>query len=586
MKATAVRSLLILAGEVRWAVLLAGVAGAATVFAAVGLLGTGAWLIATAAFQPALAEIQVAVVGVRFFGISRAVLRYLERLVAHDATLRMIARLRIWFVGALEPLAPAPLVERRSGDLLARAVSDIATIEPFVVRCLGPFVAAVLVGAGTTAFLALVADSAAIPFALGYGSLSVVVPALVLLRSRRYQHQLSAARSRMSTAIVDLVQGLADLVVFDADTAQRRRVTEAADNWRRARLAGADFDALATGLGVLITHGTVVAILVAAIAPIRAGDLDPVMLGVLCLVAAAAFEAAVGLPSAARDLHHQVESMDRLLEVAELPPAVVSPTNPVQPVWLARAQSPEIRIEGLGFIFPGNNAPTLEGLDLVIKAGERLAVVGPTGCGKSTLAALLVRTWDPQVGAIRYGDHDLCDLPLTGLRRRVALVAQNPWLFAGTIAENLRLVAPAASMQELEGACEAASLLETIRSLPDGFEAYVGEHGASLSGGQRQRLTVARALLQDPAVLILDEATSALDEATALRMLAGVDARLVGRTQIHITHRLSEMERYDRIVVMDRGRFVEVGRHADLLEASRCYHGLWQAQIGALGANT
>lgn len=580
--ARVIRSLLAAAGEVRWAVLLTGVAGAATVAAAVGLLGTGAWLIATAALQPALAEIQVAVVGVRFFGISRAVLRYLERLVAHDATLRLLARLRTWFVAVLEPLAPARLVEHTSGDLLARAVSDVAALEPLVVRCLGPFAAAALVGVGMTVFLALVADTAAIPFGLGFVLLSLLVPLIVLFRNGRVQPNLSSARARISNGMVDLVQGLPDLVAFAADADQRRRVAKAADDWRRERRSGADFDALAAGLGVLITHGTVVAVLVASIPAVRAGGLEPVMLGVVCLVALAAFEAVTGLPAAARDLHHQLIAMDRLLEVAEIPPAVVQPTAAIRPSWLVRGDSSEIRIDRLWFTYPGSADATLENLDLMIDPGERLAIVGPTGCGKSTIAALLLRTWDPQQGAIRYGGQDLRELDLEGLRRRVGLVAQRPFLFAGTIAENLRLVAPEATMRDIEDACESASMLETIKGLPDGFETDVGEHGGRLSGGQRQRLTVARALLQNPAVLILDEATSALDQATAQRVLTGIDTWMGRRTQIHITHQLMEMERYDRILVMERGRFVEMGRHADLLEDAGAYSSLWNAQEGAL----
>jgi ATP-binding cassette subfamily C protein CydC len=576
VKSDPVLLVLRLALQERSAILLAGLTGAATVGAAVGLLGTGAWLIATAALQPAIADIQVAVVGVRFFGISRAVMRYLERLVAHDATFRMLARVREWFMEVLVPLAPARLVDRSSGDLVARGVSDVQALEPLVVRVFGPAVAAFVVGAGATLFLALVADTAALPFAAGYLGLAVGIPLLVVISRRRHRAGVAEARASLSSAVVDLTQGLADLVAFGRASEARERTVSASESLRSRTRADADNDAVTAGLSTAFTHGTGLLVVLLAVPAVRAGSLDPVMLGVLGLVAVAAFEAAAALPPAARELEDQLHAARRLVEIAELVPAVAAVSDAAGAVPARRRA--DIVLEDVSFTHPGAMAPALDGVSLSIPAGSRLAVVGATGSGKSTLGSLLARVWDPDHGRVLVDGDDLRSLPLEGHRRRLGVVGQRPFLFAGTVAENLRLVAADAPEAELRRALEIAGLWRDVDSWPDGLKTPVGEHGRRLSGGQRQRLAVARAVLQDPAILILDEATSALDPPTAWAMLEALDGALGDRTRIHITHRLVDMEGYDRIAVLDRGRLVQQGRHRDLVDQDGVYRQLIRAQ--------
>ena len=561
------------------AVLLAGTAGAATIGAAVGLLGTGAWLIATAALQPAIAEIQVAVVGVRFFGIMRAVMRYLERLVAHDATFRLLSRARIWFVETLVPLAPARLVERRSGDLVARGISDVQALEPLVVRFLGPVVAAVLVGATTTAFLAIVADRVAALFLMGFVLLGVVAPLLLQLRRGRRRTSRAARRAAHSAALVDYCQGMSDLVAFGAEATQRQRVLDRARTVRRAKRREADLDALASGVAVILTHGTGLAVVLLAIPAVRAGNLDPVMLGVLGLVAVASFEAVSGLPAAVRDLDHQLQSAERLAEIAELQPAVEDSPRTAGTVGVS---APTIRFEGVRFTHRGALRPTLEEIDLELAAGENVAIVGATGCGKTTLAALLARVWDPEHGRILVDGIDIRELPMEAHRRRLGVVTQRPFLFSGTVAENLRLVARDADEAELDLALDAAGLSKAVAEWPAGLQTPVGEHGRRLSGGEQQRLAVARALLVKPQIAILDEVTSALDPATARRMLDGIDRTLVGSTRLYVTHRLVDMSRYDRVIVMQNGRISQTGRHEELAAERGVYRDLLARQAGRL----
>jgi ATP-binding cassette subfamily C protein CydC len=503
-------------------------------------------------------------------------MRYLERVVAHDATFRMLARVREWFMGVLVPLAPARLVDRSSGDLVARGVSDVQALEPLVVRVFGPAVAAFVVGAGTTVFLTAVADTAALPFALGYLGLAVGLPVAVLAWRERHHAGVAAARAAVSTAVVDLTQGLADLVAFGCDGAARRRTMDASECLRRISLADADTDAVTAGLATALTHGTGLLVVILGVPAVRAGSLDPVMLGVLGLVSVAAFEAAAGLPSAARELDDQLRAASRLTEIADLEPAVSDPVGAVGAP--AASPSASIRFEEVEFTHPGGARPALEAMSLEIAAGSKVAVVGATGSGKTTLGALLARAWDPDRGQILIDGADLRHLPIQGHRRRLGVVGQNPFLFAGTVAENLRLVAPAATDDDLRRALEIACLWTTVEAWPRGLKTPVGEHGRQLSGGQRQRLAVARAVLQDPAILLLDEVTSALDPATARAMFAALDAALEERTRIHITHRLVDMEGYDVIVVLDRGRLVQRGRHEELIALDGVYRDLIRAQ--------
>ena len=550
--------------------------GVATVASGVGLMGTAAYLIAAAALQPSIAELQVAIVGVRFFGLGRGIFRYLERLASHRLTLRLLGRLRVWFYEALEPLAPARTLSMRSADLLTRVVADVESLQELYIRVLAPPLVAVAIGAGTGFFIGAFHLSLAVLFLGLFTAAGIGIPAGIHVLGKGVGNRLTRTRSDLAAAIVDGIQGMADLLACGQGATQRHRVEELSLRLVQDRERASRVEALGTAAMTFATHATVLIVLVIAIPIVRAGFMDGIGLAVVCLVAMAAFEAVQPLPTAARHLSEQLSAGRRVFAVIDARPVV---EEPVRPATVSRDLfPPAVEARGLEFTYPGSNAPALAGLDFELPAGCRLAVVGPSGAGKSTLAQLLLRFWDPTDGEILLAGHPLSDYRLDDLRRIVGVLSQNIDLFTGTVRDNLLLASAGADAAALDEAAGRVELLSTIDALPDGWDTWIGERGLELSGGQRQRLAIARVLLRDPALLVLDEPTTGLDPVTEIHLMRTLRQLMEGRTTILITHRLIAMETMDQILVLDRGYVVERGNHDQLLNLDGLYRQLYEAQ--------
>lgn len=563
-------------------VLLATVLGAATVLSSVGLMAASAFIIATAALHPSIAELQVAIVGVRFFGISRGVFRYAERLVSHDLTFRILARLRVWFYTAIEPLAPARLGGARSGDLLARAISDVEALEELFIRALAPPLVALTVAAATAGFLLRYHPGLTAAY-LGFFAIGGVAAPLVM---RWLSRGAGPAERRLAAelhqAVVETVQGLPDLLACGAEGAAVERMTGLGDELAAAQTQMGRVDALDAALGTLVANLGVWCLLVLSIPMVRAARFDGVSLAVLTLAALASFEAVQALPAAAQYLEGQLAAARRLFEIADTEPAVTDQDEPLALVPTAAVHAPAVRVRGLSFVYPGSPAPALDDIDLELADGGRLALVGPSGAGKSTLAAILLRFWEGWEGRLELWGHDIRRYRQEDARRSIGMISQSTHLFAATIRDNLLLARPDATEPELEAVLESARLAAVVADLPDGLDTWVGEQGLQLSGGQRQRLAIARALLADPPLLLLDEPTADLDTVTEREVLSAIDEATAGRTTLTITHRMVAMERFDDIAVLDRGRIVARGRHAELLDTGGLYARLWSLQHGEL----
>jgi ATP-binding cassette subfamily C protein CydC len=556
------RRLLRLARPERRGITLAVLLQGLTIASGIGLMGTSAWLLSKAALHPSIAALQVAIVGVRAFGVSRATLRYLERLVSHDVTLRLLARLRTALFRALAPLAPAGLLAHRGGDLLGRAIEDVGTLEGLCARVLGPSLAAVGIAALVAFVLWTWSGAVAVAALVGLAAGGGLAPRLSSRLAEGPGRRLVGLRGELAARLVDGVRGGADLLAFgregDHASALARLDREAVGE--QSRLARAS--ALGGSLSILAGDLTAVAVLALAVPSVTAARVDGVQLATLVLLTLASFEAVAPLPLAWHGLGAMREASRRLFELVDAPPAVVEASRP-GPAPIPGA--PLVEIRDLRFTYPGASRPALDGVALRLEAGRRIAVVGPSGSGKSTLAHLLLRFWDPPPGSILLEGHDLRAWPSDEARARVAFAAQRAHVFTGTLRENLLLARPGAGDDELLAVLRAVRLPALVERLPRGLDSWVGQEGQRLSGGERQRLALARALLRPAPLLVLDEPTAHLDALTERDVLAEIRRAGEGRATLLVTHRLVSLEWFDEVLVLDGGRVAERGRAADLL---------------------
>lgn len=574
--------------------------GAVTIGASVSLMGTSAWLISAAALRPSIAELQLAIVGVRFFGILRAVARYLERLVSHDVTFRLLARLRVWFYRRLEPLAPARLMAYRAGDLLNRIVADVETLENFYVRVVSPPLVALVIALLVTLFLAIyhpVLGLAYLGFALLLG---LVSPLLTQVLGARPGAALVNLRSGLRVRALDYFQGLADLMVFGRVSDYQVGLRQLGEAYGRAQRRMANIAGVSSAAGVLLPNLGMWSVLVLAIPLVEMGQIKGVMLASLALLAQASFEALQPLPQAAQMLTASLTSARRLFEIVSEPsgeardhlvaeqalPAPAGEEGVVpQRLTVIETVAPtplgagvDLRVRNLTFAYPGADRPALCNLSFDLPPGARIALVGPSGAGKSTLIHLLLRFWDAPRGTIFLNGRDLLDIPEEEVRAQMGVIAQRTYLFNVSVAENLRLAQPSASMAEIERAAQQAQIHDLILSLPRGYQTPVGERGMRLSGGERQRLALARALLRNAPLLLLDEPTANLDPLTERLILEQIFAAAGGRSLLLVTHRLVGLEAMDEILVLEAGRVVERGSHAALLAQRGLYWRMFSLQ--------
>ncbi|WP_409058626.1 thiol reductant ABC exporter subunit CydD [Streptomyces sp. SYP-A7185] len=540
---------------------LALLLGALAIGSSVGLMATSGWLISRASEQPPVMYLMIAVTATRAFGMGRAVFRYAERLVSHDAVLRMLADTRVAVYRRLERLAPAGLGKTRRGDLLSRLVADVDALQDYWLRWLLPASAAAVVGAGAVGFTAWLLPEAGAVLAVGLLLAGVGVPLLSGAVARRAERRLAPARGVLATRVADLLTGTAELTVAGALTRRTAKAKEADAELTRIASRTATATALGDGLGALVTGLTVAAAALVGVQALYDGRLSGVALAVVVLTPLAAFEAVLGLPLAVQYRQRVRKSAERVYEVLDAPEPVPEPAVPAQ----APPTPFPLRLEGLHARYEGQDRDALAGVGLTLERGRRIAVVGPSGSGKTTLAQVLLRFLGTGGGTYRLGGTDAATLDGDTVRELVGLCAQDAHVFDSSVRENLLIARKGAGDDELRGALERARLLEWTDSLPEGLDTMVGEHGARLSGGQRQRIALARALLADFPVLVLDEPAEHLDLPTADALTADLLAATEGRTTLLITHRLAGLDAVDEVIVLDAGQVVQRGAYADLV---------------------
>ncbi|MFG1377500.1 thiol reductant ABC exporter subunit CydC [Xanthobacter autotrophicus] len=547
------------AGWMALAVLLSALAS----LAHVALMATSGWFITAMALAGAAGVSMnyfTPAAYIRAFAIIRTAGRYAERIVGHEATLKFVANLRPWVFVRLTPLAPAALEDKRSGDLLTHLKGDIDRLEFAFLRILSPALAAVLVLAtglfvvaahdGTMAAVLLVTAL------MGGLGLPLLVHRLGAAASRR----VTARTAELNTLLVDHLEGRAELDIYDPGRRHRAALDAASDSLiaDESRLAGiAGFAGAGVGLAA---QTTLLLVMVIGAPRVLDGSLPGADLPMLALLVLALFDAVAPLPLAFQTLPGTLASARRIFALVDRPVPVPDPAAP-RPVptegvlVFARA----------GLTYPGASAPAVEGVDLTLAPGRRIAVIGPSGSGKSSLIALALRFRAADPGALAFAGAPVEEYEADALRQRMTVLAQRDHLFSATIRDNLLIASPQASSAEIEAACARAGILSFIKAQPEGLETFVGAHGAKVSGGEARRLGLARTLLKDAPIVILDEPTEGLDAETERRVLDTVLEATRERALLLVTHRPARLEAMDEIVLMEAGRILARGTPAEMM---------------------
>ncbi len=565
----------------RWHAALAILLGCIVIASNMGLLGMAAYLIAAAALAPLLITLTLPIYIVRFMSVSRAISRYAERLVAHNATFRLLAQLRTWIYSRLEPLAPAHLLMYRSGDVLTRLISDIEELQNIYLRVISPIIVAIAIGLLTFYLFAVFSSvlawvALAFLVVAGFG-----VPLLAAMLARDLGKRQLAIRAEMNAQFVDGIQGMQDLLVYGMANSQLHKITTLDDTLGQLQRRMAFATGLQQMMHDVLMNLALWILLILAIPLVTTKLINGVYLGFLALVILASFEGVQPLAQAFQFLGHSLAAGERLFKVADDNPLVAEAISPL-PAPSCSASGHTLEFDNVHFSYHPGEGEVLSEIYFGVYPGSRIAIVGSSGSGKSTLVRLALRFWDPTYGAIRLDGQDLRKYALSDVRNLIGVVAQDTYLFNDTIRGNLLMARPDASNSDIEQVLEQAQLAEFVRQLPRGLETWIGEQGLRLSGGERQRLAIARTLLKNAPLLVLDEATANLDPLAERSLLAAIDVLMQGRTTLLITHRLVAMERMDEILVLNQGKIKERGTHNQLLNANGLYHQMFSIQNGML----
>ena len=562
-------------------VMLALLLGVLTGAAGIGLLATGAYLIAAAALGTPLLALGIPIMLVRLFGVGRGLTRYAERLSAHRVTFALLTDLRVWCYHRLLRGAPARLGGYRSGDLLTRLVKDVAEMEAIYLRVCSPVIVVAVLSALVLllfAHFSLLLAGTLLGFLLLAG---VGLPRLAYRLSRTAQEQAVIRRATLQAQLVDVLQGMADLLALGHETARHGGLQREHTLLRESRQRLAQITGLQRLLTALLAGLALWTLLVLAIRLSDRGLLNPLALPILALVALAAFEAVQPLGEAVAVYRGTTTAAERVYALIDAKPAVSDPPRP-RPAPTTFG----ISFEHVTFSYQPGGPAALCDVSFRVTPGSHIAIVGPSGSGKTTLVNLLVRFWDPTHGTIRLGGNDLRDYALNDLRRSIGVVSQRTTIFNDTLRRNLLLARPDAGDAELLRALEQARLGDLVIQSPHGLDRWVGEQGGRLSGGERQRLAIARTLLLDAPVLVLDEPTANLDPTTEGELLTELAGIIAGRTTISITHRLVNLEQMDEILVLDAGRIVERGTHCQLAAQGGLYRRMLDLQEEFVGGTS
>ena len=537
--------------------LLASLTGFLTIAGSIGLLMASGYIIAKAALHPFIAELSVAIVGVRFFGIARGLLRYVERLVSHEATFRILASWRTWFYQQIEPLAPEHFKNKKSGDLLARVIGDIEHLEQFYIKAISPPLTAVFITLLMWFLFGIFNWIFPLILTLFFIAGGIGLPLFSHYTSQKTGDKIIKVNSRLSEQTLDVLHGFADLAVFNRAEEYFTKVTEQNRQLVLLKRKMNSITALNDSLLTFLMNGAVFTILYVAIPQVHATLLDGVSLTVLVMGTMAAFEAIAPLPQAAQYLQSSKTAMQRITEITDQKPPVTESLKTLKDI------SGPVSFESVTFSYH-ENEPVLNNISLQFPEKGLCAIIGPSGSGKTTLTNLLLHLYKADSGEIKIGENSINSIPRKQLAEKISFASQQTVLFNGTVNDNFKIIMPEATQQEIIKACKAACIHNTIMNLPQGYDTWLGEKGYRLSGGEKQRLVLARAILKNTPVIVFDEPTANLDNKTAETFFKNIELLAKEKAIIVITHQLWLLPSNSEIYVLYNGTIAEQGTRKQL----------------------
>ncbi|HEB4872132.1 TPA: cysteine/glutathione ABC transporter ATP-binding protein/permease CydC [Kluyvera ascorbata F0526] len=553
----------------KWLLSLGVILAIVTLLASIGLLTLSGWFLSASAvvgFAGAYTfNYMLPAAGVRGAAIIRTAGRYFERLVSHDATFRVLQHLRVFTFSKLLPLSPAGLARFRQGELLNRMVADVDTLDHLYLRVISPLVGALVVILVVTAGLSLLDVGLALTLGGIMLATLIILPPLFYRAGKPTGEQLTTLRGQYRQQLTGWLQGQAELTIFNASQQYRKQMEQTEFNWHDAQRRQSELTALSQALMLLIGGVAVVSMLWLAAGGVGTNSQPGALIALFVFCALAAFEALAPVTGAFQHLGQVIASALRISQIIEQQPEVTFPEQAV-----ARPQQVALTLNQVSFTYPQQTQPALDNLTLSISAGEHIAILGRTGCGKSTLLQLLTRAWDPQQGEIQLNGTPLCQFDEQTLRQTVSLVPQRVHLFSATLRDNLLLAKPDARDEELSDVLRRTGLEKLLEDT--GLNSWLGEGGRQLSGGELRRLGIARALLHDAPLMMLDEPTEGLDATTESQILELLADVMRHKTLLMVTHRLRGLARFNQIIVMDNGQIIEQGNHTELLAKQGRYY--------------
>ncbi len=551
----------------RW-VALSVLLGSATTASSIGLMGSSSYLITMAALQPSIAVLQVAIVGVRFFGIARGVFRYLERLATHDVTFRLLADLRVAFYQGLERITPEGSNDISMGDLQSRAIADIDVLQNFYVRVVAPPITALTVTIGVGLFTGTFVPVFGVLIGGGLLVSGILISWLAYRLSARMRGNVLSARGDLNAQIISMIQGSQELISLQADALYLNQANQASVLYNNKQMQFNSVSAFVNSLQTFSSNFTMWLVLIIGIPLVSMHQISSINLAVLALISLASFEVITPLGQAAQYLENSLKAAQRLFEIVDATPKIHEPANPPEV-----SSQPDITLDKITFSYPSDPTPVLEDFSLHLPYGKRVALVGPSGAGKTSVLRVLERFYEVEKGSYLVQNCPAQEFSAGDIRSKMSVCSADPYIFQNTVLENMRLAKKNASEVEIMYAFEQVSLSDWVKRLPEGLNSWIGSQGHQMSGGELQRFGIARSILHDSPIWLLDEPAANLDASLEQEIITLLEKVTRGKSLVWITHHLTRLDFMDEIIFMENGKIRERGKEAELLSRESYYKG-------------